>query len=367
MKTTAAVLIETGRPLELLDLELPALKPGQVLVEVLSTGVCHTQVLEVRGHRGADPYVPHCLGHEGVGSVLEISDGVTRVKPSDTVILSWIKGSGGDVPGTVYHEAGTSRKINAGGITTFMRHAIISENRLAPLPADVTTREANWLGCAVPTGVGAIINTAATKQGDSVAVFGCGGVGLCAIAGAAALGASPVIAIDLLESKLKAAQAMGATHVINAATQNVAELIHAIAKGDVDIAIEATGQPTVMRQALEVVRSQGGRAVVIGNARAGSEVTIDPQQFNQGKQLRGTWGGDSDPDRDYPRFADMLASGAIDLSPLASPPFALEAINEAIDALESGTVMRPFIDMRLSASGDNKLTDRNNVSLASTC
>lgn len=363
MKTTAAILVETGHPLELLDLKLPALKAGQVLVEVRTTGVCHTQLLEARGYRGADPYVPHCLGHEGVGEVLEISEGVTKVKPGDAVILSWIKGSGGDVPGTVYHESGSNRAVNAGGITTFMRHAIISENRLTPLPSDVPVREATWLGCAMPTGVGAVVNTADVKQGESVAVFGCGGVGLCAIAGAASLGASHVIAIDLLDDKLDVALQMGATHQINASTQNVAELIHALIKGGVDVAIEATGQPAVMRQALEIVRPRGGRAVVIGNARFGSEVAFDPAQFNQGKQLRGTWGGDSLPDRDYPRFAQLLASGAIDLSPLMSKPFTLEQANDALNALESGKVVRPLIDMTLQSASLEPIT----VAAANPC
>lgn len=363
MKTTAAILVETDHPLELLDLDLPSLKPGQVLVAIRTTGVCHTQLLEARGHRGADPYVPHCLGHEGVGEVLEVGGGVSKVKPGDSVILSWIKGSGGDVPGTVYHESGTGRAVNAGGITTFMRHAIISENRLTPLPSDVPSREATWLGCAMPTGVGAVVNTADMKSGESVAVFGCGGVGLCAIAGAASLGASHVIAIDLLDDKLKVAQQMGATHQINAATQNVGELIQALVKGGVDIAIEATGQPSVMRQALEIVRPRGGRAVVIGNARFGREVSLDPSQFNQGKQLRGTWGGDSVPDRDYPRFAGLLASGAIDLSPLMSTPFALEQVNDALNALESSEVVRPLIDLSLQSAS----LEPTNVATAKSC
>ncbi|HEX8096993.1 MAG TPA: alcohol dehydrogenase catalytic domain-containing protein, partial [Pyrinomonadaceae bacterium] len=128
MKTTAAILVKTGGPLELVELEIPALKPGQALVEVAWSGVCHTQVLECRGYRGEDKFLPHCLGHEGSGVVKEVGPGVGKIKPGDRVILSWIKGSGGDVPGTVYSWGG--RKVNAGGITTFSRHSVISENRL---------------------------------------------------------------------------------------------------------------------------------------------------------------------------------------------------------------------------------------------
>src|SRR6267154_5592743 len=126
MKTTAAVLVELGKPLELADLEIPVLKPGQALVEVSYSGVCHTQVGEARGYRGEDKFLPHCLGHEGSGIVRGLSPGVTKVKEGDRAILSWIKGSGGDVPGTVYHWDG--RSVNSGAITTFSRYSVISEN-----------------------------------------------------------------------------------------------------------------------------------------------------------------------------------------------------------------------------------------------
>ena len=148
MKTTAAVLVELGKPLELADLEVPVLKPGRCLVEVTYSGVCHTQVGEARGHRGEDKFLPHGLGHEGSGIVREVGPGVTKVKPGDKVILSWIKGSGADVPGTVYDWNG--RKVNAGGITTFATHSVISENRLTLVPEGMSMRlAANRLGQTV--------------------------------------------------------------------------------------------------------------------------------------------------------------------------------------------------------------------------
>src|SRR5262245_47512663 len=158
MKTTAAILVELGRPLELADIDIPPLKPGQVLVEVAYSGVCHTQVGEVRGHRGADRFLPHCLGHEGSGIVREVGAGVTKVKPGDQAILSWIKGSGADVPGTVYRWG--DRQVNAGGITTFSTYSVLSENRLTVLPPGLSLRQAALVGCAVPTGAGVVFNTA---------------------------------------------------------------------------------------------------------------------------------------------------------------------------------------------------------------
>lgn len=343
MKTAAAVLVRTGEPLELADLDVPALQPGQVLVEVAYSGVCHTQVLEVQGRRGVDRYLPHCLGHEGAGRVLEIGAGVKRAAAGDRVALSWIKAGGADVPGTVYRWAG--RHVNAGGVTTFGRCQVVSENRLTVLPGSLDLPAAVLLGCALPTGFGAVRNTAAARAGESCVVFGCGGVGLCAIAGAAACGCEPIAAVDVLAGKLAIARQLGATHVIDASSQDVAAVLAEICGGGADIAVEATGRPEVMRQALEAVRPRGGRAVVIGNAPHGSEARLDPQQLNLGKRLLGTWGGDSDPDRDYPRYARLLDSGRLNLRPLLNCDYTLERINDALDDLAHGRAVRPVVRM----------------------
>ncbi len=207
MKTTAAVLEQLGKPLVLAELEIPELQPGQVLVEVAFTGVCHTQLLECQGHRGDDPYLPHCLGHEGSGVVVQIGAAVSKCKPGDHVALSWIKGSGANVPGTIY--AWGDRRVNAGAVTTFAQHTVASENRVTVLPPEFDLQDAALLGCAVPTGVGSVLNTATVRPGESVAVFGTGGIGLCAVAGAVLAAAQPVIAVDLSEERLLCARQIG--------------------------------------------------------------------------------------------------------------------------------------------------------------
>lgn len=348
MKTTAALLVTPGQPLTLAEIEIPPLQPGQVLVEIAYSGVCHTQVLEVRGHRGEDRYVPHCLGHEGSGVVREIGPGVTKVQPGDQVILSWIKGPGLDVPGTVYDWDG--RPVNAGGLTTFARHSVISENRLTVLPPGLSLRHAALLGCAVATGAGAVFNAAQSRPGQSLAVFGLGGVGLCAVAAAQIAGNVPLLAVDVVPAKLDLARQLGATGVIHAGeTDPVAEITR-LCPGGVDFAIEATGLPAVMLQALAAVRSQGGAAVIVGNARYGETLALDPRQLNQGKRLLGTWGGDTQPDRDFPRYARLIAAGRLDLEPLLSPPYPLSAIDQALDDLEAARVVRPLIDMSLESA-----------------
>jgi S-(hydroxymethyl)glutathione dehydrogenase / alcohol dehydrogenase len=346
VKTIAAVLEEAGRPVVIAELEIPELRPGQVLVEIAWAGVCHTQWLECRGYRGHDPYLPHGLGHEGSGTVRQVGAGVVRCRPGDQVALSWIKSSGADVPGTVY--AWQGRSVNAGAVTTFARHAVVSENRVTVLPADFDLRDAALLGCAVATGVGSVLNTAGVRPGQSVAVFGTGGVGLCAVAGAQLAGAQPVVAVDISPQRLQVAQQLGASHLIRAGEQDPVAALQQLCPGGVDIAIEVSGRPDVMVQALRAVRRQGGTAVVVGNAHHGETLALDPRELNQGKRLLGTWGGDNVPDRDFPRYCRLIQSGRLNLAPLYSTPFRLSEINEALAALEQRQVARPLIDLRLT-------------------
>ena len=347
MKTTAAILVETGKALELAELDVPALRPGQVLVEIRASALCHTQLLEVRGHRGDDKFLPHCLGHEGLGTVLEVGSGVKKVKTGDAVVLSWMKGSGADVSGTTYQWNG--RLVNAGAITTLSRQAVISENRLTLIPASDLPKEDRrfemaFFGCAVPTGLGIVFNTAKVKSGQSVAVFGVGGIGLSAIIGAAIAGASPIVAVDINPEKFDLAKKCGATHTL-LNTNEILEDLKNISRFGLDVAIEATGVPSVMKIAFESVRNQGGIAVIAGNAKHGSKLEMDPRQFNMGKNLFGTWGGDNHPDIDFPKYFELYKTGRLSLAAFFARPYRLSQINEAFDDLEKGAVLRPLIDM----------------------
>lgn len=343
MKTLAAVLVETGKPLELAELNIPKLKLGQVLVKIAISSVCHTQVLEYRGYRGEDKFLPHCLGHEGSGIVQEIGQGVTKVRPGDKVILSWIKSSGANVPGTVYKWNG--REVNAGAITTFSRYSVISENRLTVMHNELTMQEAAMIGCAVPTGVGAVFNTGEAQRGKSIAIFGVGGIGLMSVNAAQIAGCKPIIATDILDEKLILAKEMGATHFVNASKFDPVQEVNSICPGGVDLAIEAAGIPEVMLQALYSVRNQGGIAVIVGNARYGQHIKLNPQQLNDGKQLRGTWGGDNIPDKDYPHYMKLIVTKKLNLNPLMTKSYKLTEINTAIDDLEAGKAVRPIIEM----------------------
>lgn len=345
MKTEAAILVATGEPLVVAELAVPVLKRGQVLVEIAYSGVCGTQVMEARGYKGEDKWLPHCLGHEGTGTVLAVDAAVTKVRIADKVVLSWIKGGGMEAGGSIYNWDG--RNVNAGAVTTFQRHAIVSENRLTILPPDVPMDVAVLLGCAAPTGMGAVFNVLKIKPGNTVAVFGTGGIGLNACMAASIAGASLVIGVDPNPTRLALAKIYGATHALDAATSEVVAEIRKIAPGGVDVAVEATGVPAAMEQAINATRMQGGRAVVIGNARHDLTLKLNPAVFNQGKSLLGTWGGDSAPDRDFNELGKILASGRFPIRDLLSRPYKLSEADAALHDLAVGKVGRPLIDMGL--------------------
>lgn len=344
MKTTAAVLVATGQPLEIAELEIPALKPGQVLVEIAYSGVCHTQLLECQGQRGPDPFLPHCLGHEASGTVIDIGAGVKKCRVGDRVILSWIKGSGHDVPNCAY--LSNAGPVNAGAITTFMTLAVVSENRITLLDAAVPFPLAALVGCAAATGAGAVWNAARLRAGESLAVFGCGGVGLCAVAAAVHGQARSVIAVDVHPLRLQLAKALGASELVDASQGDPVARVRELFPAGVDHAIEASGRPSVMRQALSCVRSRGGQAVVIGNARCGETLEIDPRELNQGKRLLGTWGGDCEPDRDFPRLVSLAQRGDLPLDRLLGREYSLSQVNEALADLQRGDVARPLLKLQ---------------------
>lgn len=349
-QTKAAILFELSRPLRLITVSIPNLKPGQVLVEVAYSGVCQSQLLEVRAKRGPDRFLPHTLGHEGSGTVVEVGAGVNKVKPGQRVVLSWIKGAGSDVGSTVYpSEEGP---INSGAVSTFMRHTVTCENRLTPIPDGMPLREAALLGCAIPTGAGIVLNTAKVKPGSSVAVFGVGGIGLSAVLAASLMKATPIIAVDLSGHKLEQARQLGATHLVNAQTQDpLAAILDLTGGRGVDYAIEAAGRRQTMETAFKAVRDNGGLCVLAGNLPAGERISLDPFDLIKGKRILGTWGGETQPDRDIPRYVDLYLAGKLRLELLVTHEYRFEEINQAFDDLEQGKVGRALIAMTKGHNG----------------
>ena len=342
MKTKAAILTELNQSLQIMDLEMPELQPGQVLVEMAYSGICRTQLNEIRGKKGPDRFLPHTLGHEGSGLVVIIGAQVTKVAPGDRVVCTWLKSSGADVLATQYLYRG--EKVNSGAISTFLTHAVISENRLVPIPAEMPLKEAALLGCAIPTGAGIVRNTLQVESDHSLAVFGAGGIGLSAIMTAAALGTETIIAVDIFDHKLQQAKVLGATHLINGESGTVLQEIAAIVPGGVDFSIEATGVTAVMETAFAVIKNNG-QCIITGNPAVGEKLCLDPFDLIKGKRICGSWGGATDPDRDIPAYVELFLSANLPLDRLITHEFSLAEINSAFDELEQGKVGRAIIKM----------------------
>lgn len=343
-KTQAAVLFETGKPLRILELSIPAPNPGQVLVDVAYSGVCHSQLNEVLGHKGPDMFLPHTLGHEGAGTVISVGRGVTKCRPGDRIVLSWLKGSGAEVSGTVYDSL--EGPINSGAVSTFMRRTVTAENRVTVVPETMPLKLAALLGCAIPTGAGVVLNSSGITRGQSIAIFGVGGIGLSAVMGAASIGALPIIAVDINPDKLAKARELGATHVVNASDCDPVVAIQNLTLGKgVRVALECAGQVAVMESAFKSVVSGGGRCIIAGNPPYGQTMRVDPFGLINGKQLLGTWGGESKPDVDIPRYIDMFTDGRLALQKLGSEEYLLDDINDALMDLKAGRVIRAMIRM----------------------
>jgi len=338
-------LTETNKPLQIEELTLPMLKAGQVLVKIAYSGVCHTQLNEVNGSKGEDKFLPHTLGHEGAGTIEAIGPEVTKVREGDSVVLTWIKGAGLDVPSASYTRDDGST-VNSGAISTFMERAVISENRVVPIPNGPSLRESSLLGCAIPTGAGIAINTAQVKQGSIVAIFGVGGIGLSAIIGCKLRQAKTIIAIDIFDHKLELAMKVGATHQINGKKQDILPAIMEITKQKgVDFSIEASGIGKIMETAFQAVCDNGGLCIIAGNLPKGEKIAVDPFDLIKGKRIVGTWGGETQPDKDISMYANLLQSGDLDLNPLITNVYSLSEINEALSDLSNGKVGRGLVKL----------------------
>lgn len=339
----AAVLYELNKPLVIEDLEIPQLKRGQVLVKILCSGVCPTQINEVKGIKGVDKYLPHTLGHEASGIVEDISIDVKKVKVGDYVVLHWMKGSGIDVGSTEYLSG--NRKINSGAITTFSEYAVISENRMTKIPKEVPPDVASLLGCAVLTGGGMVKNNLKTTSHNTIAVFGVGGLGMSAVLLASSIGCSTIIAVDIKDDKLKLAKDCGATHIINAIKEDPIYKIKEITNGGVDRAVEASGINKTIEDAFESIKN-GGTLVFAANVVKGSKICLDPWDLINGKRILGTYGGSAKPDEDIPYYVDLYLKGKLTIEKLITHNYKLEEINQSFKDVEEGKVGRAIIWMQ---------------------
>jgi Zn-dependent alcohol dehydrogenase len=349
-----AVVPEGSGPIRIESVTLPDPGPDQVVVKLAASGVCHSQLHEIHAERPADVV----LGHEATGSVVAAGSNVEHVAAGDTVLVTWIPRTLGPpprLPEPAVIEQASGRVAASQGVFTWADHTIADELYVVKLPDDVRADVTCIIGCAVMTGCGAVVNTAGVRAGQSVAVFGAGGVGLCAIAAARVLGASPIIAVDLDETKLETARRHGATHSVNASEVDPVERIRELTPGDgapdllgqpiagVDFAFDCIGAPATARQILPAARNRSlgsdrrSTAVLVGVPREPIEV-VPIDLLAHEKHLTGSIGGSCMPERDVPIFLDWFARGDLDLDALVSRRFALDQINDAVTALEKGQI-----------------------------
>ncbi len=365
MRAKAAVLFEVGKALEIRDIEVQPPRAGEALVRMVAGGVCHSDLHVMTGHLYAP--LPAILGHEGSGIVEEVGPGVTSVRPGDHVIPLWRLSCGeceyctagrpalcptgtairmtGRLPdGTTRFTLGDVELKHFAGVSSFAEYSVIPEKALLRIPDDLPLDRAALFGCAVITGVGAVINAARVRPGSSVAVFGAGGIGLNVIQGAALAGAETIIAVDLLARKLEYAREFGATHTIDASAGDPVEQIRTLTGGrGVDYAFEAIGAPKVMRQAYDTLAKRG-MAVLIGVTPMATEVSVPVMSLVfEERVLTGSVYGSSRPRTDIPRLIGLYRAGKLKLDELLTRTYPFEQINQAYEALERGEVARSVV------------------------
>jgi len=362
MKIKAAVLYEPHKPMVVETIDIDEPREGEVLVRIAAAGVCYSDYHIMIGEWSWP--LPVVLGHEGAGVVERVGPGVTRMEPGQTVILNFrancgtchyciigrpVLCDGVSAPRHTLFD-GSSRLSKDGQTihhmartSCFAEYAVVPESGAVPVRADMPLDKGCLVGCAVMTGVGSVINTARIEAGSSVAVIGCGGVGLNAVQGAVLAGAGRIIAVDLLDNKLDYAREFGATDVVNGANGDAVEQVMELTGRGVDYAFEAIGNAKTIHQAYQMLAS-GGTAVVVGMAPENDEVSINALSFPRTeKAIVGSWYGGARPWVDLPKIADLYLSGKLKIDPLISRTYSLDDINIAYDALAAGEVARSII------------------------
>jgi S-(hydroxymethyl)glutathione dehydrogenase/alcohol dehydrogenase len=343
----AAILTQTRAPLEVAELRMPErLSFGQVHVRIHYSGICGAQLNEIEAAKGEDKFLPHLLGHEGSGTVVAVGEGVKRVKAGDRVVLHWRQSAGLQCEPPKYDWNG--KTVNAGWVTTFNDEAIISENRLTVIPPDFPLHLAPLFGCTVTTDVGVVNNDAQIKIGQSVVIFGVGGVGLNIAQAAQMVSANPIVGVDLLDSKLTMAREWGLTHAFNSRTEGdalAAKIREIVGAGGADVVVDTTGNARVIEEAYNLTHADG-RTILVGVPRKGDNASIYTLPLHFKKILKGSHGGSVSPDIEIPRLIKLVAQNKMRLEGLVTHTFPLHQINEAIAALRSGEAARVMLSMR---------------------
>ncbi len=368
MKTRAAVAFEAGRPLEIVEVDLDGPKAGEVLVEIMATGICHTDAYTLDGF-DSEGLFPSILGHEGAGIVRETGPGVTSVKPGDHVIplytpecrqcktctsgksnlctsIRATQGKGLMPDGTSRFSLKGETIFHYMGCSTFSNFTVLPEIAVAKIREDAPFQSCCYIGCGVTTGVGAVVNTAKVQAGDNVVVFGLGGIGLNVIQGARMVGADRIIGIDINPDREEWGRRFGMTHFLNTKGMTREEIVAKVVEltdGGADYSFDATGNTEVMRTALECCHRGWGESIIIGVAEAGKEIATRPFQLVTGRVWKGTAFGGARGRTDVPRIVDWYMNGKIEIDPMITHILSLDDINKGFDLMHAGESIRSVV------------------------
>jgi len=361
----AAVLEQFNAPLVVRDVEIDAPHGGEVMVRVAAAGICGSDLKAIDGKSPVTPHLPLIPGHESAGVVEEVGPGVTSVRPGDHVIVAMTGPCGrcghcragrfarcdGPTRASIMGlmTDGTTRLTVDGeparpfiGVGAFAEYVVVNEQMVVKIRDDAPLDTASLLACGVITGVGAVVNSARVEPGSTVAVVGCGGVGLNVVQGARLAGAATIVAVDVVLDKAQLACEFGATHVVVPENGDLTEAVLAVVPGGVDYAFDATGVQGILTSAFNATRD-GGTTVMVGSPPSAAPIEIPPQKLFFSRTLRGCSGGDAVPARDLPMLVDLWMSGRLDVSSLITDRVPLAGVNDAIERVRAGKVARALV------------------------
>ena len=330
----AKAIILKKKDIELKKIQIPKLKKGQLLIKIKYTSICHTQVQEIDGLRGKDNYLPHCLGHEATGTVVEKDINVKKININDKVCLSWVPSAGHNAGGTIYFDF-LGKKINAGPINTFSNYAVISENKVQKLSPKSDMKKSVLLGCALPTAYNCIFSNVSHPLKKKILIIGCGGVGLSIVHAAKIANFSQIIVIEKDPAKTKIAYKLGASSALR-------ETYFKKYFDYFDYVIECTGNDLMLNSSIKFVKKFGGSLIIVGNYKYKKKFNIDPWQILYGKNIVGSWNKKFDYKKKfkiYEKLSKKLNSNLI----YGKKIYSLRNFSKALEDFKKGKVIRPLI------------------------
>lgn len=341
-----AILEEINAPLKVTEVGLTPLTFGQVLVKVLVSGICGSQLQEIAGNKGNAKFVPHLMGHEGCGIVEEIGPGVTKVKKSDKVVMHWRKGDGIESNFPTYTYKG--KPMRSGKVTTLSEYSVVSENRITPVPHDTPNDLCALLGCGLSTALGTINQEADVKFGESVLIVGAGGLGVNLIKAARLAGAYPIVVVDVYENKKETCDTMEANLFINSKKNSIQDEIQKkFGVREMDVIIDTSGSKQAIEETIPLL-SGAGRYIMVGQPKPGESIELRTALHlfsGEGKTIKATQGGKFSPSKDIPKYVALHKAGLLDISNIITHRMKLDEINDAITLIRNGQAGRILIEM----------------------